>query len=120
MIQVLACSPSTPVGLQDSWSFGRDTNRVREEGGKSPGSLQVSVRVQLPQALGVGVGVGVGVWMTPKYIRGSPQPLPIGIKRQRPVQSLQRKWGGGGGGGGWRDVEGGGEGRPETGPAGLR
>lgn len=47
--------------------------------------------------------------MTAKQILGSPQPLPIRIKRRRPLQSLQRKWGGGGGG--WRDREGGGEAR---------
>lgn len=46
--------------LQDSWSFGSDPNRVREEGGKSPGSLQVSVKVELPQVPGGGCG-GWGV-----------------------------------------------------------
>ena len=52
--------------------------------------------------------------MTAKQILGSPQPLPIRIKRRRPLQSLQRKWGGGGGG--WRDREGGGEARYCTHP----
>lgn len=65
MIQALICSASIPVGLQDSWSNGRGTNRVREEGGKPPGSLQVSVRAQLPQVL---LGGGVGVCMTPKHL----------------------------------------------------
>lgn len=36
--------------------FGRDTDRVREEAGKSPGSLQVSVR--LPQVPSGGDGSG--------------------------------------------------------------
>ena len=38
--QVLTSSPSSLVGLQDSWSLGSDPNRLREEGGKFPGSLQ--------------------------------------------------------------------------------
>ncbi|KAG8507996.1 Transcription elongation factor A protein-like 5 [Galemys pyrenaicus] len=41
--------------------------------------------------------VGVGVWVTPENTRGSLEALPIRTERQRPVQSLQRKWGGGGG-----------------------
>ena len=59
MIQVLTSSPSSLVGLQDSWSLGSDPNRLREEGGKFPGSLQVSVKVQLPPVPGGGGGGGV-------------------------------------------------------------
>lgn len=77
MIPVLVCSPSTPVGLQDFWRFERDTNRVREEGEKSAGSLQVSVKVQWPQ---IPCGGGGSVDDTKAHLTVARAAFPIRIK----------------------------------------